>query len=162
MKPFIMPIILQLAGVAVIFAEIFIPSGGLLGLIAFGLFGYSLFVVFTDISTTAGGLFLAVDMIGLPFLIYWGLQVLARSPATLSQTLSSQEGVISQNPNLELFINQKGEALADLRPSGSALIDNQRVDVVSCGEYIEKGSKIIVVKVTGNQVVVSLPHKDRK
>ena len=161
MKSLVMPIVLQLVAVAVVFAEIFIPSGGLLGLIAAGLFGYSVFVVFTDISATAGGLFLAVDIIGLPFLIYWGLQMLARSPATLSQTLSSQEGVISQNPRLESFSNQKGEALADLRPSGPALINNQRVDVVSRGEYIEKGSEIIVVKVTGNQVVVSLPHKNR-
>jgi membrane-bound ClpP family serine protease len=161
MKSLILPIVLQLAGVAVVFAEIFIPSGGLLGLIAAGLLGYSVFVAFTDISTTAGGLFLTVDILGLPFLIYWGLQMLARSPATLSKTLSSQEGVMSQNPRLESFINQKGEALADLRPSGLALIDNQRVDVVSRGEYIEKGSEVIVVKVTGNQVVVSLPHKDR-
>ena len=162
MKSLIMPIVLQLAAVAVVFAEIFIPSGGLLALIAAGLFGYSLFVVFTDISMTAGALFLAVDIIGLPFLIYWGLQMLARSPATLNKTLSSQGGVVSQNPDLELFLNQKGEALADLRPSGTALIDNQRVDVVSRGEYIEKGSEIIVVKVTGNQIVVSLPHKNRK
>ena len=149
-----MPIILQLAGVAIVFAEIFIPSGGLLGMIAAGLFGYSLFIVFTDISTTAGVSFLAADIIGLPFLIYFGLQMLARSPATLQQTLSSQEGVISQNPTLESFMNQKGEALADLHPSGPALIDTQRVDVVSRGEYIGKGSEIIVVAVKGNQIIV--------
>ena len=154
MKPLIMPIILQLAGVAIVFAEIFIPSGGLLGMIAAGLFGYSLFIVFTDISTTAGVSFLAADIIGLPFLIYFGLQMLARSPATLQQTLSSQEGVISQNPTLESFMNQKGEALADLHPSGPALIDTQRVDVVSRGEYIGKGSEIIVVAVKGNQIIV--------
>ena len=154
MKPVIIPIILQLAGVAVVFAEIFIPSGGLLGVIAAGLFGYSLFIVFTDISTTAAGYFLAADIIGLPFLIYLGVKMLARSPATLRQTLSSQEGVTSQNPTLESFMNQQGEALADLRPSGPALIDNQRVDVVSRGEYIGKGSAIIVVAVKGNQIIV--------
>ena len=151
----LMPIILQLAGVVVVFAEIFIPSGGLLGLVAAGLFGYSLFIVFADISTTAGIYFLAADIIGLPFLIYYGIKVLAHSPATLKQTLSSKEGVTSQNPGLELFMNKQGEALADLRPSGPALIDNQRVDVVSRGEYIDKGSEIIVVAVKGNQIVVS-------
>ena len=61
MQPVTMPIILQLAGVAVIFAEIFIPSGGILGSIAAGLFGYSLFIVFTDISTTVGFYFFVVD-----------------------------------------------------------------------------------------------------
>lgn len=154
MKPFILPIILQLAGVVVVFAEIFIPSAGLLGLLAAGLFGYSLFLVFTDISTVAGSYFLVADLLGLPVLIYFGLKLLAYSPATLKQTLSSQEGFSSQNPTLGSFLNRTGEALADLRPSGLALIDNQRVDVVSRGEYIGKGSKITVVAVKGNQVVV--------
>ena len=162
MKAVIMPIVLQLAGIAVVFAEIFIPSGGLLGVIAAGLFGYSLFIVFSDISNTVGAYFLAADIIGLPFLIYFGLKMLARSPATLTKTLSSKEGVSSQNPALELFINQKGETLADLRPSGPALIGNQRVDVVSRGEYIDKGAQIIVVAVKGNRVVVSQLNDDRK
>lgn len=125
-------------------------------MVAAGLFGYSLFIAFSDISTTAGVCFFTVDIIGLPFLIYWGVKMLAYSPATLTQTLSSQDGVTSQNSILESFMNQTGEALADLRPSGPALIDNQRVNVVSRGEYIDKGSAIIVVKVTGNQIVVSL------
>jgi membrane-bound serine protease (ClpP class) len=157
MKSLIIPVVIQLVGVTVVFAEIFIPSGGLLGLFAAGLFGYSLYIVFNDISTTAGAYFLAVDIIGLPFVIYWGVKMLAHSPATLNKTLASQDGVTSQSPTLESFMNQRGEALADLRPSGPALIANQRVNVVSRGEYIEKGSEIVVVKVTGNQVVVSLP-----
>ncbi len=156
MKLFI-PFAMQIAGVVVVFAEIFIPSGGLLGMFAVGLFGYSLFIVFSDVSTTAGSYFLTVDIIGLPIIIYWGVKMLAHSPATLTQTLASQDGVTSQSPTLETFKNQKGEALADLRPSGPALIDNQRVNVVTRGEYIDKGSKIVVVNVTGNQVVVSLP-----
>lgn len=162
MNAIVMPIILQLAGVAVVFAEIFIPSGGLLGVVAAGLFGYSLFIVFTDVSTTVGSYFLVVDIIGVPFIISWGLKMLVNSPATLKSTLSSKEGVTSQDPNLALLVSKTGEALSDLRPSGPARIDNQRVDVVSRGEYINKGSKIIVVNVTGNQVVVSLLPDDRK
>lgn len=158
MKSFIVPIVLQLAGVVVILAEIFIPSAGLLGLVAAGLFGYSLFIVFTEISSTAGAYFLAVDIVSLPFVIYWGVKMLVHSPATLKQTLSRQEGVTSQSPTLEGFMNCEGEALADLRPSGPARIGNQRVNVVSRGEYIDKGSKVVVVNVTANQVVVSQGH----
>ena len=62
MNPIIMPIILQLAGVAVVFAEIFIPSGGLLGLTAAGLFSYSLFVVFTDITQIHKDLFICASL----------------------------------------------------------------------------------------------------
>lgn len=160
MKPVLMPIILQLVGVTAVFAEIFIPSGGLLGVVAAGLFGYSLFIVFNEISSTVGLYFLTADIIGLPFLVYWGIQILASSPATLNTTLSSQDGITSQNPNLDSFMNQSGVTLADLRPSGPALINNQRVDVVSRGEYIDKGSKIIVIAIQGNQIVVSVVHDD--
>lgn len=156
MKSLIMPIILQLSGVAIVFAEIFIPSGGLLGAAAAVLFGYSLFVVFDTVSTAAGLCFLAADIIGLPFLIYFGVKMLAHSPATLQQTLSSREGVSSQAPTLQLFLHQEGETLADLRPSGPALIENQRVDVVSRGEYIKKGKRIVVVAVQGNQIIVKV------
>ena len=39
-------------------------------------------------------------------------------------------------------------------PGGTAIIDNKRLDVVSRGEYIEKDRNLIVVEVTGNQIIV--------
>jgi membrane-bound serine protease (ClpP class) len=35
-----------------------------------------------------------------------------------------------------------------------AIIDGKRVDVVTRGEYIEKDSAIMVIAVTGNQIIV--------
>ena len=88
-----MPVVLQLAGVVIIIAEIFLPSGGLLSLIAMGLFGYSLFIVFHDVSTMAGIWFVMADLLIIPTLVMVGLKILARSPATLQETLSSDSGV---------------------------------------------------------------------
>ena len=39
-------------------------------------------------------------------------------------------------------------------PGGTAIIDNKRLDVVSRGEYIDKDRNLIVVEVTGNQIIV--------
>lgn len=47
-----------------------------------------------------------------------------------------------------------GQAITDLRPSGMALIEGQRVDVVSQGEYIEAGAVIEVVHDEGYRRVV--------
>ena len=152
----IMPTILQLAGVVVLLAEIFIPSGGMLGVIAAGLFVYSLFIVFNDISITTGFFFLFIDFIALTSIIYWGIKLIGRSPAALIKTLSSQEGVTSQDSSMESLLGKTGVTLADLRPSGLALIEGHRLDVISQGEYIKKESQIIVHKVTGNQIIVSL------
>ena len=154
MREFFMPVVLQLAGVIIIIAEIFLPSGGLLSLLAAGLFGYSLFIVFNDISTMAGTYFVLADLFIIPILVVVGLKVLAQSPATLRATLSSDSGVVSQSPELESFLGCEGNSVSALHPGGTAIIDGKRVDVVSRGEYIEKARKLIVVEVTGNQIIV--------
>jgi membrane-bound serine protease (ClpP class) len=148
------PILLQLAGVFVIIAEVILPSGGILALLAVGIFGYSLYLVFTEVSATAGIIFAVADLVMIPILVIVGLKLLAKSPVTLRETLSRSGGVSSQPPELESFMATAGKALTDLRPSGVALLNGRRTDVVSRGEYIEKGSAVVVISVTGNQIVV--------
>ena len=149
-----LPIILQLVGVVVIIAEVILPSFGILTVVALGVFGYSLFVVFSGVSKTAGFVLLAADLVLIPVLVILGLKLLARSPVTLRKTLSREEGVSSQPPELDSYINMQGTAVTDLRPAGTAVIDGKRVDVVTRGEYLEKDAAIIVIDVTGNQIIV--------
>lgn len=149
-----LPIILQLVGVVVIIAEIIIPSGGILSIAALGVFGYSLFIVFNEISMTIGFSFVAADLILIPVLVIVGLKLLARSPATLRKTLSRKEGVSSQSSELESYVGMQGNAVTDLRPAGIAVINGKRVDVVTRGEYLDKDSAIIITAVTGNQIIV--------
>jgi membrane-bound serine protease (ClpP class) len=153
-KALILPLILQLLAVVVIIAEIIIPSGGILAILATGLFTYSLYLVFTAVSAAAGGIFLLADLIMVPILIYFGIKFLARSPVTLRTMLSSKEGVTSQSPEQKAYVGRGGCALTDLRPSGVALIDGERLDVVTRGEYLEKQTDLVVVSVRGNQIIV--------
>ena len=150
----LLPIILQLVGVVVIIAEIILPSGGILSIAALGVFGYSLFIVFNEISMTIGFSFVAADLILIPVLVIVGLKLLARSPVTLRKTLSRKEGVSSQSSELESYVGRQGNAVTNLRPAGIAVINGKRVDVVTRGEYLEKDSAIIVTAVTGNQIIV--------
>ncbi|MBD3321456.1 MAG: serine protease [Chitinivibrionales bacterium] len=150
----IIPIVLQLLGVIVIVAEFVLPSGGLLSIAALGLFGYSLYMAFSGISTGAGFIFVAVDIIILPILVIAGLKILANSPVTLRTMLSNKDGVQSQSSAMKAYLHAEGMAYSDLHPSGTALINNKRVDVVSRGEYIEKDSPVVVVEVTANRIVV--------
>jgi membrane-bound serine protease (ClpP class) len=61
-------------------------------------------------------------------------------------------GVIgTERPEL---LHQTGVAHTNLRPSGSALINGQRVDVVTEGSLIERGTPVKVVGVEGMRVVV--------
>jgi membrane-bound serine protease (ClpP class) len=148
------PIILQLVGVVVVIAEIILPSGGILSIVALGVFGYSLFIVFNETSKTVGFVFVVADLVLIPVLVIAGLKLLARSPVTLRKTLSREEGISSQPSDLDSYMDMQGTAVTDLRPAGTAVINGKRVDVVTRGEYLEKGSAIIVTTVTGNQIIV--------
>jgi len=154
MKLYILPVFLQIIGIMVIIAEIFIPSLGLLTAIALIVFFYSLYLSFTTISTTAGMIFTGMDLVIIPVLIVLGMKMLVRSSLTLKQELSKQDGVVSQKKELETYINMKGKSVTDLRPAGMAEINSQRVDVVTDGEYIDKDTSIVVTGVTGNRVIV--------
>ncbi len=154
MKAYILPVILQIIGIVVIIAEIFIPSLGVLSVIAFAVLAYSLYIVFTGISTTAGFIFTGLDIVIIPLLIFAGIKALAISPLALKRELSKNNGVVSQKEQLEAYLHMKGESVTDLRPAGIALINSQRVDVVTDGEYIDAGTPVIVTDVAGNRIIV--------
>jgi len=154
MKSYIFPVLLQMIGILVVIAEIFIPSLGLLAAIALSVFCYSLYLVFTTISMTAGLIFAGLDIVLVPVFIILGMKILARSPLALKRELSKQDGVVSQRQELKDYIRMTGRSVTDLRPAGTAVINSQRLDVVTDGEYIDADTPIVVTQVTGNRIVV--------
>jgi membrane-bound ClpP family serine protease len=59
--------------------------------------------------------------------------------------------VDAEQPQL---LHQSGVAHTPLRPSGTAVINGKRVDVITEGPFIERGAPIKVVAVEGVRVVV--------
>ena len=150
----IIPLIFQFAGLLVIVAEVMLPSGGILTIIALGLLGYSIYLVFTGISFDAGVMIVIADLILLPIIAIIGFKMLAKSPLSLQSSLQRSAGVVSYDEKLSELVGKEGVAVTNLRPSGTVKIDNVRVDVVSRGDYIEKGEAVRVLKVEGSRVVV--------
>jgi membrane-bound serine protease (ClpP class) len=52
------------------------------------------------------------------------------------------------------LLHQTGTAFTQLRPAGTAVINGKRVDVVTEGQLIEKGTPIKVVAAEGMRIVV--------
>ncbi len=135
-------------------AEALLPSGGILAVIAAGLLGYSIYTVFSAISFEAGMMIVLADIIILPIAALFGLKMLARSPLSLQSSLRKSEGVVSYDEALTDLAGKEGVSLTNLRPSGTARVDGKRIDVVTRGDYIEKGETVEVLKVEGSRVVV--------
>lgn len=147
------PIFLQMVGLIVIILEFVIPSAGLLAVIAIAAFGYSISLAF-HISDQTGIYFVVSDLFLIPICIMIGSKILAKSPLTLRKTLDKKDGVVSQDMGLVKLIGKRGIVVNDLRPAGRTDIDGQSFDVVSTGEYIEKGKEVVVSEVDGNRIVV--------
>jgi membrane-bound serine protease (ClpP class) len=150
----VLAIVLQFLGVGVIIAEFILPSAGLLTVTAIAAFGYSVFHVFWNVSREAGIAFMAADVLLIPAAVVIGMKMISKSPAALKKTLTSENGVTTQDSYLQVLVGKTGKALTTLRPAGKALIDGMRLDVVSTGDYIEKNSEIVVSDVSGNRIVV--------
>jgi len=71
------------------------------------------------------------------------------SSLTLNET-------ITNNINNDKFIDKEGFTLCELRPSGSAIIEGEKVDVISQGEFISQGSKVKIVSKKGIAYVVDV------
>jgi membrane-bound serine protease (ClpP class) len=63
-------------------------------------------------------------------------------------------GYISSDSKDDL-IGLEGVAITSLRPSGTVLIEERRIDVVSVGDFIEKGAQVKVVDTSGSRVMVT-------
>ncbi len=80
---------------------------------------------------------------------------LTRLGIFLGEETARETGYTSSVRRDELM-GQKGEALTDLRPSGTGLFGDERVDVVSEQKWIEAGSPIQIVASEGYRHVVRL------
>ncbi len=52
------------------------------------------------------------------------------------------------------LVGKKGISITQLRPSGIGEFDNKRLDVIACGSFIDKSTKVIVAEVHGNRIIV--------
>lgn len=142
-------------GIFLLLVEIFIPGGiagifGILCLLA-GIGGA--FTISVKIGT---GLFLALILLG-PVALWLWLKYFPVSPMgkalILDEDAAEWHGYKQNQCHL---VGREGVAHTPLHPSGVALIDGHRVDVVTQGEMIERGAGITVQKVEGNRIVVTL------
>jgi membrane-bound serine protease (ClpP class) len=71
----------------------------------------------------------------------------------LRGSVHKSQGFVSA-PNRDDLIGLDGVAVTDLRPSGTARVGQERIDVVTEGEYVPQGSRVQVVQSDGYRHVV--------
>lgn len=78
---------------------------------------------------------------------------LSRSPLVLKERATKEDGYLSTQ-DMNYFVGRHGVATTVLRPAGTADFEGVKLDVVTEGEFIEKGRPLEVIRVEGRRIVV--------
>jgi membrane-bound ClpP family serine protease len=157
MDPLTIAYLLIVVGLALLVAELFIPSGGMLFLASSLLIlgGVALTFVYGDTATgmvTLLSVFVIVPAVATAMLYLW-----PRTPMAKRLVLRDQDAATARLPvNLELeaLRGKYGRALSDLRPAGAVDFDGRRIDVIGEGPMVQAGAWVRCVDVRAGTVVV--------
>ncbi|RKJ61889.1 nodulation protein NfeD, partial [Butyricicoccus sp. 1XD8-22] len=148
-------ILLFIIGFALLLAEFFVP-GGIVGLIGGALVIISLLFAGESVVHMAYSILIAIiiAVIGMVVMMkFLGKRLHFFNKLVLRDATTTEEGYVSNENRLDL-IGKMGETLTPLRPAGTILVDNERIDAVSEGSYINLNKKVEIIKVEGSRIVV--------
>ncbi|WP_328219843.1 NfeD family protein [Ureibacillus terrenus] len=148
-------LILFIIGFVLLITELIVP-GGVLGVIGGALMVISLLFAGKSVVHMAYSIIiaLAIAIIGMVILVkFFGKNLHLFSKLVLKDATTSEEGYVSNVNRIDL-IGKEGITLTPLRPSGTVLINDERIDVVSEGNYIDADKKVRVIEVEGSRIVV--------
>lgn len=158
MDPLLWASLLLLLAIALVMLEVFVPSGGVIGVMAaisvLGSVGMAFYR-----SPSTGLMFLVMALFALPIALGVAVKVWPHTPMgrRILPSIPSSEEVLPDNDHrrgLHELVGKVGRAKSLMLPSGAAEIDGRTVDAVSDGLAIEAGQLVRVVEVHGNRVLV--------
>ncbi len=151
--------------------EIFIPSGGMIGILC-GLAAIASVFAFFRYDTAAGAFSLVSYLIATPFLVIYGVKLWSHSAIGRRLILGGTDAIDARGRSEEqitdeithqaskasaaraAMVGRSGTALTPLRPVGVIDVDGTRHDALAETGVVEEGSTIEVVEVLDNQIKV--------
>ena len=151
-------IIFIAVGFILLCIEILIPGFNLIGIM-----GGVLMFVGVVIAGYKEGMWTAITYAGITIALslvagavgFWIMPKTRIGKAFILDTSEQSESGFRASPEeLAEFTGKSGVTLTSLRPAGIMDIDGDRIDVVTRGEFIEKGEAVKVIEVEGSRIVV--------
>lgn len=157
---------LILGGFLFLFLEIaIIPGFGAAGIIGLLMLGSGLVLAYMKLTTSMAVAATFAAGVGLVLLIVWFFYYFPHTSIgkkfVLETESSVEDGCIGVQ-DLRKFVGKEGVTTTMLRPSGIALVEGERLDVISDCEFVEKGTPIKIVKESGGRLVIAVIESDEK
>ncbi|MEE2676720.1 MAG: NfeD family protein [Planctomycetota bacterium] len=141
-------------GAALIFLELFIPSGGLIGIASVGCFIVATYLGY-QAGDTAGMATLCCSVVVIGVMIYLALKVWPHTPMGRNAIPTDEDPAGAITKPLEHLVGLRGFSTSSLMPNGRIEIDGKAYDAVSPGTIIEEGCSIEVLSIESNRILVT-------
>ncbi len=159
MTPTYWAITLFLFGLFLVSLEAFIPSAGVLGLVAGSVLIWSIYQGFVA-STTCGISLIVATVVALPILFALFVKWWPHTPLGKRMLINVPDDPDELLPDGEVYrqvksqIGKRGTAVTDLLPNGRITIEGTGFDAVTEGVLVDAGTPIEVTEIQGNRIVV--------
>ncbi|TDF96737.1 NfeD family protein [Paenibacillus piri] len=148
-------IALFVIGVVLLIIEIFVSSFGILGFIGIACLFTSVIMAANNTKQAAlnlsGAFVLAVIVVAIFIKYFKHRGVWNRF--ILREKLTTEQGFTSTSIRSDL-LGRSGQALTPLRPAGTIIVDDERIDAVTGGEFIPARQRVVIIRVEGARIVV--------
>lgn len=148
-------IAMLIAGFVLISIELVVPGFGAPGITGIICLVAGVFLVTDSLEEGILVTVVVIVILGILMAVIMGLMHYRKfkSPIILDTALRAEGGSLGES-DLNYLLNREGIAVTNLRPAGKGNFDGIDLDVVSGGAYIEKGSEIVICRVSANRLIV--------
>ncbi|MGC4004118.1 MAG: NfeD family protein [Pirellulales bacterium] len=159
MDPLFWAGLLLFIGLLLVGIEFFIPSSGVLGVLAALSICSGIGLAFYERGPAMGFLFIGIAVVSVPAILVGGFKILPHTPIgkILISAAPTSEDVLSDvatRRQLRDCIGWIGRATSVMLPSGSIEVEGHQFDAVSQGMPIEAGTPVKIVDVQGTRIIV--------
>ena len=153
----IFAVLLFLACAALLVAEVFVPSGGLLTVGAVACVAGGITLCF-QYSAIMGWIGVGVAMVLIPAALIVAYKIFPKTRFGRAVTLTPPDRTVGDAvPDTELLkalIGEQGTVKSPLHPVGLCDFSGRRVECVAETGYVDTGIKVKVIRVQGSQLTV--------
>ncbi len=145
-------ILFLIAGFVLVGVEMVVPGFGAPGIAGIVCLGAGIFLTADSVEKGILITVVVIVVLGILMTIIMGFlsQKKFKSPLVLDTDV---KGLIDSS-DLTYLLNKEGVATTDLKPAGKGDFEGVELDILSEGQYITKGTRIVIIRISQKKLMV--------
>ena len=136
-----------------------IPGTGIVGVLGLGSLAFAVYSTYTHFGNIAGHITVGSILVVSSISIYYSIRSKTWKKLSLKSEIKSKVNVID---NELIGVGDIGITISRLVPAGKARINDELFEVHTMGFFVDENTKIKVLKIEGNKVLVKPVEKNQE